>query len=135
MKQIKKNIVGATEQVLIASSDQATDVVEVTMLYITNTYGADITVSIYIEYVNVEATITAHGPLKNHDQREKETYHLIKSLVIPSATAVNLVDYGVFSFQRPFSLKMSLGADETADVIVEYEDRKGAVKPRDVQQY
>jgi len=135
MKQLNRSLTGAVEELLIGSNDQQTDTVEVSSLYIANTYGADITISVYIEYVDVASTVALHGPLQNHSNLEKEVYYLIKDIVIPASTALDLVEFGSYSFHRPFALKMSLGADETADVRVDYQDRISRVKPREVTQY
>ena len=151
MSKVYKNIVNNTPVKLISGDDirttSNTDIIELSSLTLANTYSASITVSVYLEAINIKETEHLYGILENnyssllddYATSSSKKYYLIKDLVLPLGTAIDLIDAKGYSYSAEYSLKIEQDSSlYTADVVVDYERIKieGTKSPtRTIKQY
>ena len=138
MKYRYANISGSTAQDLIVRVPERTGVVPgsvtVEKCRIANTYSAEIVVDVYLELINWYETEKLYGPkpvrtdpsdpepeFLDTSLRVTETYYFIKSLAIPTGTAVDIFDGSPCTYIANNALKIKLAtSNDTADIALAY---------------
>lgn len=139
MKYSYKNISGANAEDLIAGVDirksktpaPALKTVTVSKCRITNTYSASVTVDIFLEAIDIDATIKLYGSINNNYDSDnntyitsvKNTYYLLKGVILPVGATLEALGGSSCVFSNQYSLKIQQGdVASTSDVLLEYEE-------------
>jgi len=138
MNYVYKNITTTNPTYLLRGDRSGLTTVD--KLQIANVTSSDASVDIYIEKVNIDATVSKHGTEENGNfsngdwvSKVSNIYYHVKNVVIPQGVTLILFTDPHCTYDASYDLRIT--STQNVDVIMSYNIKQEQINSRSINQY